>query len=202
MRYVIGFLLVTFCGFRAFADEDYVPLAVGNHWTMTVTSTTSKGQVANGTYHEEAAGTVKKGGHRYFAMEQWVKWNLPNQKIADVKSAKHITLVRKTTTAYYSTEKTKKGLVEGVIYRLPLKSGASWDVNWPSRRRKITVLGKESVKVSGQTYKDCYHVRIAYQNGTLKNIWLAPGIGRVLVKDVFPDGQKISFALTQFKAGK
>jgi hypothetical protein len=204
MRYLLCLLIVAWCGSRAWAEEDYVPLALGTQWTMTLTDVSPKGQTTSGTYREAITGTVKMNGHKYFRLEQSVKWKSPAPKVDDVKRATHIALVRKTPSAYYSTEQTGTGLKEGVIYQLPLKSGVTQNVNWASknRNRKITILGKETINVSGHTYKDCYHVRVVYAVGNIRNLWLAPGIGRVLVKTVYPDGYKTTFALAEYKAGK
>ncbi len=202
MRYTLCLLIVASCGNWALAKEDYLPLAVGNHWTMAVKAVSSKGQIITGTYQEETTGTVKKNGRDYFQMQHWVDWKSPDAKTARTKVVKHAALVRKTEKAYYSTVQTKAGFEEGVIYVLPLKTGTSWHVRLASKQRKITVLGRGTVKVPAGTYRHCYHLRVVYRTGTIKNIWLAPAIGKVKVNGTYPDGHQTTFLLTDFKPGK
>ena len=172
MRFLLLALLMAPCGCSPSAQDDYFPLAVGNEWVMDNTSVTSDGHRSEGIYHRKIEGVVEKDGRTYFRFRMWQEgaqseWN----------STK---LIRKDEKGVYFMDELNGVTAEQVEFLLQLKVGATWNRTTGGKTLSESVVEMQTIKVSDQTYKDCFHIRGADENGIYsEDQWVGPNIGEV-----------------------
>jgi hypothetical protein len=195
MRYVLWCLIAAVYGSSAMAGDEYIPLTVGDEWTMASTSVSPTGQVSEGVARRKIEGSVEKGGKTYFRSRTWTE--------SEPAGMEHTELVRMDAKAYYSIDEKKPDAVEQIIMVLPLKIGATWQRTLGSMTATETVIGLETVEISGKVYENCYHIRLSTANGHYtENFWQAPNVGNVKDDVVYGNGLKMSCTLNEFKPGK
>jgi hypothetical protein len=195
MRYLLWCLIVALLGFPALAENEYLPIAVGNEWKMKATLVSPTGELSEGTAHRKVEGTVEKDGKTYFRSRTSI----------DAGPMKHeyTKLHRKDEKAFYFLDESKEGAAEQVEIVLPLKVGTTWQRTWGSMSLTETVVGIETVTISGKAYENCYHIRVTSPDGSYtEDYWEAPNVGSVKSKAVYGNGGKVTLTLKEFKSGK
>ena len=59
-------------GLSALAEDDYLPLAVGQEVTWAITIVSRTGEVVDGLAHRKIEGVVEKDGKSYFRSRTWM----------------------------------------------------------------------------------------------------------------------------------
>jgi hypothetical protein len=195
MRYLLWSVIALAMGASALAEDEYVPLVLGTEWVMAGKVEAPTGRVSETVFHRRLEGTVDRGGVSYFRLRTWTE-GLP-------KNYDSTKLVRKDDKAFYSIEDMEKDIPEQMELTLPLKIGATWQRKATAGMMTVTVVGLESISVSGKTYENCFHLRSVMADAKFtEDFWEAPGVGRVKSETVVADGAKVSMTLTEFKPAK
>lgn len=191
MRYLIWCLVAICVRSSVLAESDYIPLAVGNHWQMSAKRESSIGPSTDSLFHRRLEGTVEKEGKTYFRVRMW----------SDGPTKGEVTeYVRKDNEGYYTTRDLDKTPPERELI-LPLKVGAASERKVLGRTMTITVVGLESVTVSGKTYENCFHIReVVPEEKYTKDTWLAPNVGVVTTVSSFPTSTS-SHSITRWFCG-
>jgi hypothetical protein len=195
MRFLLLAMMMAVCGCSPSAKEDYVPLAVGDEWTMGATVVSATGHALECIARRQIEGAVERDGKIYFRSRSTME-GMPT-KVEITK------LVRKDEKGFFSIEEAKKGAVEQTEIVLPLKVGNTWKRTMGSTSVTDTVIGVESVSISGKTYDKCYRIRsVTADNSLTEDFWQAPHVGDVKSVITYGSGAKITLTLKEFKPGK
>jgi len=160
-------------------DSDYFPLAVGQETISALVMKRDDGKVIfEGVMHNKIEGPIKMNGKTYVRIRAW--WErMPNNPDS-------IKLVRKDEKGFYCL----KGPVEMIETVFPLKVGEKWNKPMPTGTVTVSVIGVETVEVSDQSYKNCYHLRgTNSDNSYTDDSWEAPNIGvhtTIMLKKFIP----------------
>jgi len=195
MRSLLYILITAVFAHTAFAEDEYFPLAVGQEITMTATVVSASGKTSEGVAHQKIEGTVEKDGKTYY--RDLVSIDTPALKGEFAK------LLRKDEKAAYSIDDGKEGAVEQIEALFPLKVGATWQHKADTKTMTTTVIGLESIEISGKSYEKCWHLHTTSSDGSYtEDAWEAPALGDVKSEVVFGNGAKIILTLKEFKPGK
>ena len=162
---------------------------------MTAFVTTPDGKLSEGIARRKIEGTVEKDGKTYFRTRT-------SMDASPIKGESTM-LVRKDEKAFYSIDESVPGSVEQVEIPLPLKVGATWTRKRGPLTITDTVMGLETVSISGRKFENCYHIRsIASDGSSSEDFWEAPNVGSIKSKIVYRNGMKITLAVKDFKIAK
>jgi hypothetical protein len=190
MRFIFLALMVAVCGFSALAEDDYFPMHVGDEWTYSITSSEL---YEKGVAYVKIEGTNEREGKTYFRNHSWWKGN-PSQLIPETE-----TLFRKDREAVFCI----LGSTEKLALVLPLKVAATWHNTIGAIAIVNTVVGLETIELSGKSYNNCYHIRTVREtDNTLEDLWLAPNIGTIKTITTYSFGRAVTATLMKFKPGK
>jgi len=194
MRRALLTLLLVLGAFSPLARGEYIPIAIGDEWTMTATLFFPDGKAAEGIVRRRIENGAEKDGKTYVRSRTWTV-GLP-------KRTESTKLLRKDAHAVYSIDEKIENSAEQIEALLPLKAGATWSQTVGSNTLTHTVIGLETVDVSGKTYQNCYHLRTTSADGSYtEDFWEAPRVGNIKSIIVYGNGVKFTLALEEFKSG-
>lgn len=212
MRSLLILLILRLLGAVALAEDDYFPLAIGEKWTMRV-KTIGEGGGISGFFSSAIYGTTVRNGRTYFGTIEAYDWRWP-ARILSLSSlpnkyetyGRGIKFYRSTNDAIFVSLKAPTGVFEYMEIPRPLRVGTVWRQNEGFEVTVSKVLSKESVRVNGHRFANCYHLRkraskyiaILHEqvNCYVRDTWLAPGVGEVKRIETQGDGR---FALTEIR---
>ena len=193
MRRALLTLVVALVAFSNLAKGEYIPIAVGDEWTMAATIVSPKGKVTKGIVHRRIESADERNGMTYVRSRTWTI-GLPTR----TESTK---LLRKDVHAVYSIDESVADAAEQIEVVLPLKAGLSWQQTVESKTLTHTVIGLETIEVSGKTYGNCYHIRTSTADGSYtEDFWEAPRVGNVKSIIAYGNGIKLTLTLEEFKS--
>jgi hypothetical protein len=173
-------------------EYPYFPLQVGRETIMA--------DVHGGPSSEctKVVGMVEKNGKIYFRSR--LSWLIANAGEAALEANE---LLRKDGQALYAVDEGFHS-VEQVKFALPLKAGQTGVRTRGARREDYSIIGMESIEISGKSYDKCWHIRTAVmENGRPSTIdsWEAPNVGTVRTTSTSSDGKTRTIELKEFKSG-
>jgi hypothetical protein len=178
-------------------QQEYLPLKVGNEWTMDAEFTSTQGEVSKGTVTQVVVETVERDGKMYFRERTSMEGG-PFQKEQII-----LNLARKDDKGFYSISESRNEEKEQLEIILPLVVGQSWERSMGKMKLKDTVVGLENVAIGEDTYQSCYHIRSESTDGTFKeDFWEAPKLGPIKFVMIYGSGAKISMTLREFRPAK
>jgi len=194
MRRALLILVVALGALPTFVEAEYIPIAVGDEWTMAMTVISPNGQVTEGVFRRRIESADAKDGKAYVRERTWT--------VGLAKRTELTKLLRKDVNGVYSIDESVVGSAEQVEVVLPLKPGAMWRQTVGAKTMTNTVIGLESVAVPGKTYENCFHIRISSADGSYtEDFWEAPRVGIVKSTVVYGSGLKITLTIQEFKSG-
>jgi hypothetical protein len=194
MRYAFLILLAALGFFPTIAEAEYIPIAVGDEWTMAMNVVSPAGQSSDGLFRRRIESADAKDGKAYVRERTWT--------VGLAKRTESTKLLRKDVNGVYSIDESVAGAVEQMEVVLPLKVGATWQQTEGAKTMTNTVIGLESIEVAGKTYENCYHIRISSSDGTYtEDFWEAPRVGNVKSIIAYGSGLKITLTIQEFKSG-
>ena len=194
-RQACAALLALFLGLGALAARaraEYIPIAVGDEWTMAMSIETPSGRSSEGVFRRRIESAERKDGKEYVRERTWT--------MGLAKGKEKTKLLRKDLSGVYSIDESVPGSPEQTEIVLPLKIGGTWQQRSGGKKITYTVLEMEEVEVSGKTYANCYHIRAASDDGSYtEDFWEAPHVGNVKSIIAYPDGIRVTLTMTAFK---
>jgi hypothetical protein len=187
-------LLLGLGALAPWARAEYIPIAVGDEWTMDMTIFSPAGHSSRAVFRRRIESADPKDGKDYVRERTWTL-GLP-------KSKETTKLLRKDINGVYSIDESAPGGTEQTEIVFPLKPGASWRQTSSGKNITYTVVDLEEVDVSGKAYTNTYHIRAASDDGSYtEDFWEAPRVGNVKSVIAYPNGIKVTLEITDFKAG-
>jgi hypothetical protein len=187
-------LMLALGAFSTLAKAEYIPIAVGDEWTMAATFVTPAGKTTEGIIYRRIESAVGKDGKAYVRSRTWTA--------GLAKRPDSTKLLRKDADAVYSIDESIPDSAEQIEAVLPLKVGSTWQQTEGAQTLTNTVLGREAIEVSGKTYGDCYHIRISSADGNyIEDFWEAPRVGNVKSIITYGSGARLILTLKEFKSG-
>jgi hypothetical protein len=180
--------------FSPLAKAEYIPIAVGDEWTMAATFVAPSGKTTEGLIYRRIETADAKDGKAYVRSRTWTA--------GLAKRPDSTKLLRKDANAVYSIDESTSDSPEQIEAVLPLKIGSTWQQTAGSQTLTNTIVGREAVEISGKTYEDCYHIRISTVDGSYtEDFWEAPRVGNVKSIITYGSGAKLILTLKEFKSG-
>ena len=150
-------------------------------------------QSLTGTVHTITEASVSKDGKEYFRQRLWSE-GLP-------KKIELRMLLRKSEDGVYSLDEDHNATTEQTELTLPLRVGATWKRTMQGKHMTDTVIGMETVEISGKIYAKCWRIQ-TISLGETEDVWFAPNVGLIKAEVTLANGLRISESLKEFKSGK
>jgi hypothetical protein len=194
MRCAFLILMLATGAFSASAEGEYIPIAIGDEWTMAAAMVSPTGLITKGLVRRRIESAAEKNGKAYVRSRTWT--------VGMQKMTESTKLLRKDEKAVYSIDESNGDSTEQIEVVLPLKAGVTWQQTVGSKTMTNTVVGLESIEVSGKTYENCYHIRISSADGSYtEDFWEAPRVGDVKSIIAYGNGAKLTLTIEEFKSG-
>jgi hypothetical protein len=193
-------VVVLAASFSAHALElgqtEYLPLNVGDEWTMDVMMTSAKGVIQKFKAHRKMMAEVVKDGKTYLCSTTWIEGGpLQHQRYDD--------FYRKDAKGLYSIVKDWKERKEQLEIPLPMKPSNSWKMEKNGIALIGSVVGFETVIIGERIYDKCIHIMTKTADDECRqDFWRFPRMGTVKSEIVYSDGFKITFNLQKFEPGR
>jgi hypothetical protein len=176
------------------ARGEYIPIAIGDEWTMAATMVSPTGQVTKGHVRRRIERATEKDGKAYVRSRTWT--------VGMQRMTESTKLLRKDEKAVYSIDESNGGSAEQIEVVLPLKPGITWQQTVGSKTMTNSVVGLETIEVSGKTYENCFHIHISSADGSYtEDFWEAPRVGDIKSIIAYGNGATLTLTIEEFKSG-
>ena len=185
-------LIISLSAFSSSLRGEYIPIAVGDEWTMSALIVSPSGKASEGVVRRRIDSVAEKDGKTYVRARTWT--------VGRPKSTESTKLLRKDLNAVYSVDEGVAGSPEQIEVVLPLKAGVTWQQTVGPKTLTHTVIGLENIDVSGKTYENCFHIRTTSTDGSYtEDFWEAPRVGNVKSIIAYGNGARFTLTLEEFK---